>query len=176
MLFRSRIYGNISYNDGIRPYKRPKDNVWYTPNIHISGPVEDCEVYNNVIYICKRAEGLPDQDKRFVHSNSWGGNPQSVTLKSNIFYSEVRESNFAKGASDKLTYTGNWYMGIGPASMGSALDTDMHGDHEGFKEILSKDADARKAIEAGLLREVKTKTATMITVDKDKLDKFFNNN
>jgi hypothetical protein len=41
---------------------------------------------------------------------------------------------------------------------------------------MSKNTDARKALEEGFLRVVKTKTATMITVDKDKIDKFFNNN
>lgn len=172
----TKVYGNVSYNDGIRPYKRPKDGKWYTPGIHISGPVEDCEVYNNILYICERDENLPDQDKRFVHANGWAGNPISVTLKSNIFYSEVRESNFETVTTEGVKYTGNWYLGISPAAMGSSLDSNLNAEHKEFMDVLSKDADARKALEAGFLREVKTKTATMITVDKEKIDKFFNNN
>lgn len=172
----TNVYGNVSYNDGIRPYKRPNDNKWYTPGIHISGPVEDCEIYNNILYICERTEGLPDQDKRFVHSNGWGGQPKSVNIESNLFYSQVKESNFERASSDGVVYTGNWYMGIAPKSIGSAGDKDMKGENEEFKKILSKNADHRKAIESSFLREVKTKTATMITVDKDKINNFFNDN
>lgn len=172
----TKVYGNVSYNDGTRPYKRPKDDKWYTPAIHISGPVEKCEVYNNIIYLCERAEGLPEQDRRFIHANGWGGNPISVTIKSNVFYSEVEESGFEAVNGSGVTYTGNWYLGINPKAMGSSLDTDIKAENKEFDAILSKDANARKALEEGFLREVKTKTATMITVDKEKIDKFFNNN
>lgn len=171
----ARIYGNVSYNDGIRPYPRPKDNKWYTPSIHISGPAEDCEVYNNVIYRCKRAEGLPEQDVRFVHSNSWWGTAKSVNIKSNIFCSEVSESNFETESNEGTYYLGNWYMGISKEAMNSSKDPDPKNDHQGFREMLSKNKDVREALKSGLLRKVKTKTAIMVTVDKKKIDKLFNN-
>lgn len=172
----TKIYGNVSYNDGTRPYKRPKDNKWFTPAIHISGPLEDCEVYNNIIYLCKRADNLPEQDKRFVYSNGWSGDPISVEIKSNVFYSEVRESNFEATNTKGIKYTGNWFLGISPAAMGSSLDSNIKAENKEFETIMSKNTDARKALEAGFLREVKTKTATMITVDKNKIDTFFKNN
>ena len=172
----TKVYGNVSYNDGIRPYKRPKDNKWYTPGIHISGPIEDCKVYNNIIYLCARDEDLPKQDKRFVHANGWAGNPKSVAIKSNIFYSEVNDSHFETVTEEGVKYTGNWYLGISPSAMGSSRDTNIKTENKEFETIMSKNTDARKALEEGFLRVVKTKTATMITVDKDKIDKFFNNN
>ena len=172
----TKIYGNVSYNDGIRPYKRPKDDKWYSPGIHISGPVEDCEVYNNIIYLCERAADLPKQDKRFIHANGWAGDPLGVDIRNNLFYSKVRESNFETNSISTVKFTGNWYLGISPAAMGSSRDTNLKTENKSFETIMSKDTDARKALENGFLRVVKTKTATMITVDKDKLDKFFNNN
>lgn len=171
----TRIYGNVSYNDGIRPYKRPKDGKWYTPNIHLSGPLEDCEIFNNILYICERTEGITKQDKRFVHANSWDGYPKSVTIRSNIFYSEVNDSKFEKSSSAGVTYTDNWYMGISSSAKGSANDKNAKDEHPEFKTMLSAGNDVRKALESGLLREVKTKTATIITVDKEKVDKLFNN-
>lgn len=171
----ARIYGNVSYNDGIRPYPRPQDNKWYTPSIHISGPTEDCEVYNNVIYRCKRAEGLPEQDVRFVHSNSWWGTAKSVNIKSNIFCSEVSESYFETESNEGTYYLGNWYMGISKEAMNSSKDPDPKNEHQGFKTMLSKNKDVREALKSGLLRKVKTKTAVMVTVDKKKIDRLFNN-
>ena len=172
----TKIYGNVSYNDGIRPYKRPKDDKWYSPGIHISGPVEDCEVYNNIIYLCERAADLPKQDKRFIHANGWAGDPLGVDIRNNLFYSKVRESNFETNSISTVKFTGNWYLGISPAAMGSSRDTNIKTENKSFETIMSKNTDARKALEEGFLRVVKTKTATMITVDKDKIDKFFNNN
>ena len=172
----TKIYGNVSYNDGIRPYKRPKDEKWYSPGIHISGPVEDCEVYNNIIYLCERAADLPKQDKRFIHANGWAGDPLGVDIRNNLFYSKVRESNFETNSISTVKFTGNWYLGISPAAMGSSRDTNIKTENKSFETIMSKNTDARKALEEGFLRVVKTKTATMITVDKDKIDKFFNNN
>lgn len=172
----TKIYGNVSYNDGTRPYKRPKDNIWFTPGIHISGPLEDCEVYNNIIYLCERTENIPEQDKRFVYANGWSGDPISVEIRSNVFYSEVKESKFEATNTKGIKYTGNWYLGISPSSMGTSLDSNIKSENKEFETVLSRNADARKALEAGFLREVKTKTATMITVDKDKIDTFFKNN
>ena len=172
----TKIYGNVSYNDGIRPYKRPKDDKWYSPGIHISGPVEDCEVYNNIIYLCERAADLPKQDKRFIHANGWAGDPLGVDIRNNLFYSKVRESNFETNSISTVKFTGNWYLGISPSAMGSSRDTNIKTENKEFEAIMSKDTDARKALENGFLRVVKTKTATMITVDKDKIDQFFNNN
>lgn len=60
--------------------------------------------------------------------------------------------------------------------MKSSEDTDGHEVNEKFEAVLSEYGDSRKALESGFLRKVKTKTATLTTVDKDKLDKFFADN
>lgn len=171
----TKVYGNVSYNDGTRPYIRPQDKKWYTPSIHIPGPIEDCDVYNNVIYICKRTAGIPEQDKSFVHTDNWGGSPLSVTIKSNIFCSEVKESDFKALKPDGTKYIGNWYMGISDEAMKTSKDTEAKNEHQGFKTMLSKNKDVREALKSGLLRKVKTKTAVMVTVDKKKIDRLFNN-
>ena len=66
-------------------------------------------------------------------------------------------------------------MGISKEAMNSSKDPDPKNEHQGFKTMLSKNKDVREALKSGLLRKVKTKTAVMVTVDKKKIDRLFNN-
>ena len=170
----TKVYGNVSYNDGIRAKKRAKDQKWFSPLIHISGPVEDCEVYHNVLCRGKRTEGVPNQDLRFLNSDSWSGYPVKAEIKDNLFFSEEQNAKFEPSGKDGVVFSGNWYMGMSAAAAATALDKETKGANASFQQLLDKGGSTQKALMDGFLREVKTATATIITVDKDKLDKFFN--
>ncbi len=169
----TRVYGNVSYNDGIRPKKRAKDQVWFSPLIHISGPAEDCVVYNNVLCRTKRPASVPKQDVRFIVSNSWGGYPTDVEVRSNLFYSEESSAAFSVIDKGKVVLKGNWYMGLSDSALTTADDKEAKGENASFKKLLDDNGSLEEALRKGFLREVKTKTATIITVDKDKINQFF---
>ena len=59
------------------------------------------------------------------------------------------------------------------AAAATALDKETKGGNSTFQQLLDKSGSTQKALMDGFLREVKTATATIITVDKDKLEKFF---
>ncbi len=168
----TRVYGNVSYNDGTRTEKRAKDKIWFSPSIHVSGPVEDCLVYHNILYVCKRT--VKDQDKRFYYGNSWYGEPKSVSLENNVFYSENTDSAFERSGKGGDVLNNNWYMGINSASLISAGDQNARGTNAAFQKILDGASSPKQAITDAFLITKKTATATITTVDKTKIDIFFN--
>jgi len=169
----TRVYGNVSYNDGTRPNKRVKDQVWFSPSIAVSGPMDDCIVYNNILYVCKRTAGITKQDKRFLNVNDWYGYPVNVKLESNVFFSEESDSSFQLSGKGGDKLDGNWYMGISTSAEESAQDTHSKGVNQAFRTILDNGSSAEQAITSAFLVKIKTATATLVTVDKDKIDKFF---
>ncbi len=169
----TRVYGNVSYNDGIRPKQRAKDQKWFSPLIHASGPIEDCVVYNNVLCRTKRAAEVPNQDIRFLVSDSWGGYPKDIEFHSNLFYSEESAASFAASGKGNVVMNGNWYMGLSSSATTSAADKAPKGENALFRKLLDETESTQEALMKGFLREVKTKTATIITVDKDKINQFF---
>ncbi len=50
------IRGNVSINDGIRPY--PTHAGVFSPTFHITGPVENTQIYNNIIIVPKNQKML----------------------------------------------------------------------------------------------------------------------
>lgn len=168
----TRVYGNVSYNDGTRTEKRAKDQIWFSPCINVSGPVEDCLVYHNILYVCKRT--VKDQDKRLYYGGPWYGNPVSVKVENNVFYSENPDSAFELSGKGGDVLDGNWYMGINSASLSSASDNNAKGSNEAFQKILNSASSPKQAITDAFLITKKTATATITTVDKTKIDKFFN--
>lgn len=168
----TRVYGNVSYNDGTRTEKRAKDQIWFSPCINVSGPVEDCLVYHNILYVCKRT--VKDQDKRLYYGGPWYGNPVSVKVENNVFYSENPDSAFDLSGKGGDVLDGNWYMGINSASLSSASDNNAKGSNKAFQEILDGASSPKQAITNAFLITKKTTTAIITTVDKTKIDKFFN--
>lgn len=107
------IYGNISHNDGIRPYPTPRNNTWFSPIIHIAGPVYNTNINNNIIHCSKRENPL--MDRSIIECTSWGGYPNKINISNNIFYSEDKpyDNVFSKGK--EITYlnnSGEQYPGI----------------------------------------------------------------
>ncbi len=75
---------NVSINDGIRPYKTgPK--AWFSPTMHLSGPIENTQIYNNVFVIPEKQS--VDIDRTIVQMDNWGGPwPENSLFANNIFY------------------------------------------------------------------------------------------
>jgi hypothetical protein len=99
---------NVSVNDGIRPYETERRS-WFAPSIHISGPVEDTKIYNNVFIIPEKP--LEKNDRTIVEMDNWGGPwPENTFFANNIFYVEEKADFFFDG--DKGTqFTNNCFYG-----------------------------------------------------------------
>ena len=77
---------NVSINDGIRPYETNRKG-WFSPTMHLSGPIEDTRIYNNVIIIPQKPK--EEIDRTLVEMDNWGGPwPENTQFVNNIFYME----------------------------------------------------------------------------------------
>jgi len=78
------VRGNVSINDGIRPY--PTHRGVFSPTFHLTGPIEDTHIYDNMIIIPKKAEGV---DNTLVDIDNWGGPwPMNTLFENNEIYFE----------------------------------------------------------------------------------------
>lgn len=68
--FNTIVRYNISVNDGIRPYETERRGP-FSPIMHISGPVENTLIYNNIFILPERS--VSDLDKTFIQMDNWGG-------------------------------------------------------------------------------------------------------
>lgn len=75
--------------------------------VRISGPAKDCHLYNNVFH------STPGDNGRMIFTNSWGGWPQSVTWRNNIFFHEA-SGGYTLGGTQ--TFNNNVYWGNRPSS------------------------------------------------------------
>ena len=99
---------NVSINDGIRPYETTRRS-WFAPTIHISGPVENTQIYNNVFLIPEKS--TKDIDRTIVEMDNWGGPwPESTWFANNIFYVNEKADFYFK--NDKNTkFSNNCFYG-----------------------------------------------------------------
>jgi len=90
---------NISVNDGIRPYETHRS--WFSPIMHISGPVENTLLFSNIFIIPEKQKA--EIDRTIVQMDNWGGPwPNLTFFYKNIFsLSEVGEMKYGK---DKETF------------------------------------------------------------------------
>ncbi|WP_019028948.1 right-handed parallel beta-helix repeat-containing protein [Colwellia piezophila] len=78
------IRGNVSINDGIRPY--PTHKGMFSPTFHLTGPIENTHIYDNLIIIPKKAQGV---DNTLVDMDNWGGPwPMNTLLENNEIHFE----------------------------------------------------------------------------------------
>ncbi|MCP3932695.1 MAG: right-handed parallel beta-helix repeat-containing protein [Bacteroidetes bacterium] len=89
---------NISVNDGIRPYETHRS--WFSPIMHISGPVENTLLFSNIFIIPEKQK--KEIDRTVVQMDNWGGPwPNKTFFYKNIFsLSELGEMKYGK---DKAT-------------------------------------------------------------------------
>ncbi|MBK1875861.1 right-handed parallel beta-helix repeat-containing protein [Pelagicoccus mobilis] len=99
---------NVSVNDGIREYPT-KQAGWFTPVFHITGPVENTKIYNNLIILPKKR--IDEIDSEIVHFNNWGGPwPKDTLFANNIFIAED-SVGFHSEEDEGTVYTNNCYFG-----------------------------------------------------------------
>lgn len=86
---------NVSINDGIRPYKT-RQKGWFSPTMHLSGPIENTQIYNNVFVIPEKQSS--DIDRTIVQMDNWGGPwPENTLFANNIFFIEEKADFDFKG-------------------------------------------------------------------------------
>ena len=99
---------NLSVNDGIRTYPT-KQAGHFTPIFHITGPVEQTYIYNNVVYLPKKLE--PQIDKKLLVMGNWGGKyPTNTQFANNIFYTNDTMAILLK-ESRNTHFEANLYYG-----------------------------------------------------------------
>jgi hypothetical protein len=73
---------NLSINDGLRPYKA-QNNRYFSPVFHITGPVENTNIENNIIIIPKKP--VDQIEKVLLEFGNWGEKyPNLTSFKKNI--------------------------------------------------------------------------------------------
>lgn len=99
---------NISVNDGLRAFPA-RDDEYFSPTFHISGPTKDTKIYNNVIYVPQK----PDEkiDRTMIKMDNWGGPwPEDTWFANNIFYVEG-ETYYDWGESRNHRFENNLFYG-----------------------------------------------------------------
>jgi hypothetical protein len=81
----SLVQFNLSFNDGIRPYPTERAG-WFSPVFHISGPVKNTLIKNNIILIPEKKD--PSINAVVVEMDNWGNAcPVNTTISGNEFIS-----------------------------------------------------------------------------------------
>lgn len=85
---------NISINDGIRPYETHRS--WFSPIMHISGPVENTLLFSNIFIIPEKQK--TEIDRTVVQMDNWGGPwPNKTFFYKNVFsLNEVGQINYGE--------------------------------------------------------------------------------
>lgn len=99
---------NVSINDGIRPYPTKRES-WFSPNMHITGPVKNTKIYNNLIFIPEKEN--KEIARTIVEMDNWGDPwPVDTWFANNIFFVEG-SSKFVWGEDENTVFTNNAYFG-----------------------------------------------------------------
>ena len=97
---------NISINDGLRSSGK---HAGFSPAFHISGPVQDTHIYNNVIYINRKPAGKVE--RKLLKMDNWGGPwPVDTRFTNNIFFTEEWTS-YDYGGATGTVFDNNVYYG-----------------------------------------------------------------
>jgi hypothetical protein len=74
---------NVSINDGLRAIGK---HAGFSPAFHISGPVKDTKIYNNLVYANRKPAGV---ERKLLKMDNWGGPwPIDTWFANNIFATE----------------------------------------------------------------------------------------
>lgn len=160
----SKVRYNISIGDGNRPYiTRGK---WFSPCIHIAGPVRGTEIYRNIIH--NKVKAAPEIDRSMIISDNWAGFADSTLIKENIFYApEVSQFDLGKSTHNQLE--GNYYLGKYSKLPNEKNIKKLAPEYAGIIENPNAD---------GLMQFMDSVTiaggAKCIFVNKEKIENFFN--
>lgn len=76
------IRGNVSINDGIRPY--PTHRGMFSPTFHLTGPIDNTRIYDNIIIVPNKPEGV---DRTLIAMDNWGKLwPRKTLFENNQIY------------------------------------------------------------------------------------------
>jgi acetyltransferase-like isoleucine patch superfamily enzyme len=99
---------NVSINDGIRLYPTRKDR-FFSPLMHISGPVSNTQIYNNLFIV--PAKPNDSIDISLIQMDNWGGPwPVDSRFANNIFYIE-KKADFSWGSAVNTRFDNNLFKG-----------------------------------------------------------------
>lgn len=118
----TRVYGNVSIDDGVRAY--PTRPGWFSPTIHISGPSDDSVIEDNLAIIF--AKPGREIDRTLIEMDNWGGSwPTGLIMRRNHIW-----------IFDPLPYR----IRLGASTGVDILDNDFHGSFEGMDVTSSVNA------------------------------------
>jgi len=97
---------NISINDGLREVGHA---AGFSPIFHISGPVKNTRIYNNLIYVPKKPSDKID--RTIIEMDNWGGPyPEGTSFINNIVV-VAEKADFDWGMSKANNFINNAYIG-----------------------------------------------------------------
>ena len=155
---------NLSIGDGNRPY--PTRGSWFSPIIHVAGPIQNGQIYRNIIH--NRIKAAEKIDRSMLTATFWDGYAKNLLIKENIFYAP-ESSGIDLGGIEKCTMDNNYYLGKIAASP----------DEKGSKQLDEEHIEMVKdASEDGLLQLLDCVTIAdgvqCRFVSKKKIEAFFN--
>lgn len=95
---------NVSMNDGLRTTGK---HAGFAPVFHITGPVVNTRIYNNVIYLPERETKM---DSTLIEMGNWFGYADSTWFANNIFYTH-NTADYVMNESKRNFYSNNLYYG-----------------------------------------------------------------
>jgi len=95
---------NLSVNDGLRVVGK---HAGFSPVFHLAGPASNTKIYNNVIYITRKADGI---DTTLVEMGDWKGYCSNTVFSNNIFYS-LGKVDYELAGVTSIVFKSNLYYG-----------------------------------------------------------------
>ncbi len=108
---------NISINDGLRAAGK---RAGFSPTFHITGPVKDTKIYNNLILVPRKPDAKVDTN--LVVMGNWGGAWPSDTLFANNLFITQGKARFTFGKDRRTVFSHNLYHG----EIAGAAELDAH--------------------------------------------------
>jgi Right handed beta helix region len=100
---------NISINDGLRNYIVNGRKDYFSPVIHITGPVRNTRIEKNLFYIFKKPS--PEIDKTILHFSSWDGYSDSTFFENNFLKLEEPNRMVELSESTNNIFKDNIFVG-----------------------------------------------------------------
>lgn len=100
---------NVSINDGLRNYIQKNKKEYFSPVIHITGPVKNTIIEKNLIYVLKKP--IPQIDKTILSLTDWYGQADSTFFKNNFIFTEEPNRAYDRGKSSNTFFENNLFTG-----------------------------------------------------------------
>ncbi|MDT0551844.1 hypothetical protein [Urechidicola vernalis] len=101
----TKIQYNLSVNDGLRPYKA-HNKRFFSPTFHITGPVENTSIKNNIIIIPKKP--VSEIENTLLEFKDWGNTyPNQTVFSNNIVRNQQKASNLNIDKTTGFVQKGN---------------------------------------------------------------------